>query len=207
LLALCGVVAFFLYNYLSMAASASYNPIFLLYVGAFSASFFALVVAVRAAMQYDLAQRILPSFPYRSLIAFFLVSGVALTAIWLEPIVTGLVQGTYPDLLMHYTTVVTWALDLALIAPLLFVAAGLLWRRDPLGYVVTAVLLGVVSLLGPAIIGMTIGQVLAGWAFTTQEIVVFIVSFLVMSALGIYLLVRMLRGIDDGSQSAWNAVA
>jgi hypothetical protein len=51
-----------------------------------------------------------------------------------------------------YTTMVTYALDLAIITPATIICAFLIMRSDPLGYVIASPLLTLVVLLVPQII-------------------------------------------------------
>jgi len=72
-LLLVGVLAYFLYNYGSMASGAAYNSLFLVYVALFSASLFGLVLS-------------LTSFDVQALPAHFLAGlprrGIAIEAEW-----------------------------------------------------------------------------------------------------------------------------
>ncbi|HEY0705532.1 MAG TPA: hypothetical protein VGG33_01975, partial [Polyangia bacterium] len=125
-LLLSGVLTYFLYVYASMALSAAYNRLFLLYVALLSASFFALVLvlfAIRttAPLVIDLATNL----PRRVTAGFFTAAGLITFVVWTVPIVVSLLEGRPPAFLDHYTTPVTFALDLGLIVPACFVVAGL----------------------------------------------------------------------------------
>jgi hypothetical protein len=138
-LLLAGALTFFLYVYATNAVSVAFNPLFLLYVALFSLSFFAWYLMM-AAIQ-PLAAVFPAAMPYRGIAVFLFVCGLLTSFVWLEPIVTALLQGTPPALLGHATTMVTEAIDLALVVPGCFVAGVLLFRRDPRGVGVAVPLL------------------------------------------------------------------
>jgi hypothetical protein len=98
-------------------------------------------------------------------------------------------------LLDVYTTFVTYALDLGILAPAAAYAGLLVRRRDPLGYLVAAPLLVTVVLLLPTIALSTALQAAAGITFTVPEVVGPIAGFGVLGAIGARLLVRLLRAV------------
>jgi len=190
-LLLTGAITFFLYVYATNAMSVAYNELFLLYVAIFSFSFFAWCLMMTAiqpvAVQFPL------SLPYRGIAVFLLICGLLTSYVWLEPIMSALLRGTYPALLEHNTTMVTEALDLALIVPSSFLAGVLLWRRDPRGVGVAVPLLVLLLLIGPAVAAMTWFQLADGISFTVPQIVGPIGGFLVLSVIDIWVLTIVLR--------------
>jgi hypothetical protein len=117
--------------------------------------------------------------------------------VWLQPLVTALLQGTPPDLLDTYTTPVTSALDLAVITPAAALAGLLVHRRDPLGYLLAAPLLVTVVLLLPTIALSTLLQAEAGISFTTAQVVGPIGGFCLLGGTGAWLLARLLRAVPS----------
>jgi hypothetical protein len=100
-----GIIAYFLYLYLSMALAAAYNPLFLLYVALFSASFFALVVAMTSPdLRRLTTPEALAGAPRRGPALYLLVAGAVTLVVWLAPVVSALLGGQPPALLDHYTT-------------------------------------------------------------------------------------------------------
>ena len=190
-LLLTGAMTFFLYVYATNAMSVAYNQLFLLYVAIFSLSFFAWFLAFTGIQ--PLAERFSTHLPFRGIATFLLVCAALTSYVWLEPIVTALASGTHPALLGHNTTMVTEALDLALIVPGCLVAAVLLWRRDRRGLVVAMPLLVLLLLIGPSIAAMTYFQVADGIVFTVPQIVGPIGGFLVVGLIDIWVLAIVLR--------------
>ncbi len=193
-LLLVGALTYFLYVYASRSFANAYNGLFLVYVALFSASLFALVVAVRS-----LDVRLLASSAaerrHRGVSIFLVVCAVVTAIVWLTPMVASLAEGERPKLLDTYTTTITEALDLGVIVPTLLVATYLLSRRSPLGYVLAAALLVLLVLIAVMIAVQTAFQVAADVSFTTGEIVGPISGFLILALVALYLLARLLRDL------------
>jgi hypothetical protein len=191
-----GILAYFLYVYLTYAVGVAYNELFLVYVAIFSASFFAFVLAMLSFDLEALAGRLSPTVSRRGPAAFMFFAALLTTFVWLEPIVTGLTSGAAPVLLDSYSTFVTYALDLAVITPTLVLSGYLILRRQTLGYLLTFPTLVILIMLFPAISAQTAFQVTAGVQFTTPEIVGPIGGFLVASLGAVWVLVNVLRGFS-----------
>jgi hypothetical protein len=196
---LAGALAYFLYVYASMALGAAYNWLFLVYVALLSTSLFAFVGAVAAR---DLRFTAAP--PRLAPAIFMLVCGLVTAFVWLGPLVVAALERRPPDRLDGYTTMVTYALDLAIVAPATWLSAALILRRRSLGYVLAFALTTVLVLLGPVIAVSTYNQVSAGIAFGPGEIAGPVVGFLVLGAAGLCVMASILRvvGDDDGGTPA-----
>src|SRR5438067_8539597 len=141
-LLLTGVLAYFLYNYGSMAVGAAYNNLFLVYVAIFSASLFGLVLAFTSFDVQGLPAHFSKGLPRRGIGIFLAVSGVILVLVWLVlSLVPALLLGKAPPEVASYTTFITGAMDEGIVAPALIVAGVLLLRRAPTGYLLAPMLL------------------------------------------------------------------
>jgi hypothetical protein len=192
-LLLAGILTYFLYVYASMALGATYNNFFLIYVALFSASLFALALTLRSVRNDSVEAAFKGGAPRRSLAVYMLASGLVTLVVWLAPLVSALVQGEVPAILDHYTTPVTFALDLAIILPLALTAAALLRRSDTRGYLVAFPLLFLIAMLMPAIIASTISQISAGVEFSTGEIVGPISGFVTLGLIAVWFIFALLR--------------
>lgn len=195
-LLLTGMLSYFSYVYATMALNAAYNSLFLVYVALFSASFFALLLALRSIDSQALAARFSPTLPRRGPAAFLFAGGLLTLVVWLSPLLDALRQGVAPALLETYSTPVTFALDLAIVTPATFVVGGLILRRAPLGYCLAFPILGLILMLGPTITAATVNQVRAGIQFTTAEAAGPIGGFGLLGLLAIWVTVALLRNID-----------
>lgn len=133
-LMLTGALAWFLYiySYATMAVGAAFNQLFLVYVAPFSASLWAFMIAIRDIDITRLARE-LSRLPRRGPAVLMLASGAATAAIWLGPILAAQLAGDQSPRLDGYTTAVTTAIDVAVIAPAAFAASLLILRRSPSG--------------------------------------------------------------------------
>jgi hypothetical protein len=117
--------------------------------------------------------------------------------LWLGPLVVAALERRPPDLLDGYTTMVTYALDLAFVAPATWVSGVLILRRRSLGYELAFALTTLLVLLGPVIAVSTYNQVSAGIEFSPGEIAGPVVGFLVLGATGFYVMASILRVVGD----------
>ncbi len=194
---LLGALMYFLYNSASLALSAAYNPLFLAYIVYFSLSLFAFILAF---MQFDLARLpalVRPEMPHRGISAFLLIVGVVLFFIWAIDPILALTQGGVPGMLDSYTTVVTYVLDMGLIAPAVILTGILLRRHEPLAYPLAAALLILNSLIGLVVIGQTILQMWMGVFLTPAQIAAFVVSFILMSLFAARMVSLLLKNIAE----------
>ena len=198
-LILTGVLAFFLYVYSSMAFGAAYNNLFLVYVALFSASFFAFVLVFTSIDLGSLPAQVLSRLPPRGPAVYLFVAGLLTLVVWLTPIIEGLIQNQPPGLMDSYTTMVTYALDLALITPCTFIAGILMLRGNTVGYKIAFGLIGIIAMLVPTIVAMTISQVSAGIVFGVGEMVGPIAGFAVLGLLAIWVAAAILRRIPDSA--------
>jgi len=194
-LLLAGILGYFLYLYASMALGAAYNKLFLLYVALFSASLFAFIKVASAVNLAVIAAQVPTELPRTGLAVFMIAAGVVTLGVWGAPLVAALIKGNPPDRLDSYTTMVTYALDLAIITPATFLCAFLVLAGEPSGYVIAAPLLTLIVLLTPQIILSTIFQKSAGVPFTTGEMIGPVAGFVILGLIAVWLLIDMLTGL------------
>jgi len=196
-LLLTGLLGYFLYLYSSMALGAAYNPIFLVYVGAFATSLFGFILSFNDAVLRVAALEGVDAVPSRGITIFMLVAGAVTLFVWGAPLVSALIQGVPPARMDSYTTMVTYALDLAVITPATFICASLLLRENPAGVVLATPLLTLIILLAPQIILSTIFQQRAGVPFTAGEMLGPVAGFVVLGVAAGWLLVRLMQEISQ----------
>lgn len=194
---LTGTLLFFLYNFGSLAIGAAYNNLFLTYILLTMAAFLGSSVML---LSFDLSA--FPKLfsvraPQRGISNFFMVSGVALFCIWLFlSIVPALLVNGVPAELGSYTTVITFVVDMGIIAPVL-VSAGVLFRRsEPLGYVLSSVLLVFIDTLGCSLLVMGIAQQIAG-LMNIGQFIGFVVSFAILTLFSLGFTVALFRSLAD----------
>ena len=192
-LMLTGLLGYFLYLYASMALGAAYNPIFVVYVATFATSLFAFILSFNDAVLRLTGLDVVEAVPRVNLVVFMVVAGAVTLFVWGAPIVTALMEGVPPDRLDSYTTMVTYALDLAVITPATFICASLIFRKKSVGIVLAVPLLTLLVMLTPQIILSTIFQQRAGVPFTVGEMVGPVAGFVLLGGIALWLLISVLR--------------
>jgi hypothetical protein len=197
---LTGMLLFFLYNFGSLGIGAAYNDLFLVYVILTLLTFLGSAGLILSFDLQSFPGHFSDRVPRRGVSIFLMISGVALFCIWLLlSIVPALLAGGVPPELASYTTIITFVIDMAIIAPIL-VSAGLLFRRgEPLGYLLTSVLLVFIDALGLSLLAMGIAQQLAG-LMNTGQFIGFVVSFAILTLFSLRFTIVLLRNIVDDSQ-------
>jgi hypothetical protein len=206
-LMLFGSLVWFLYLSTSLALGAAYNELFLVYVALMSASLFAFVLVFRSIDLHEFGMHF-SGVPQRGLAIFMMLAGVVTLVIWLEAPLLSLARGEAPPILEQSTTLITHALDLAIIFPAAVLAGWLILRGNPLGYVMSTPLLVLLALLAPMITLQTIFQVQAGVEIPLGVAIGPIGGFLVFALVAIWFVIRLLGSIpgdslaDSGTQPA-----
>lgn len=162
-----------------------------MYVALFSASLFAFANLL---VSIDL-DPVAAHLPRRGPAVFLVASGVVTIAVWMAPLVGALVEGRPPARLDASTTMVTDALDLAVLTPSMFLLAALVLRRDPLGYRIAFALLGIIVLLAPGIAASTVVQRQAGVVFTQAELLGPVGGFTVLGLAATLVAASILRRV------------
>lgn len=192
---LTGVLGYFLYVYSSMALGAAYNRLFLLYIVIFSASLFALILVFSTVDLSWIASRIPVGLPRIGLAIFMFAAGLVTLVVWGAPLVAAMLIDVAPDKMDSYTTMVTYALDLAIITPATFLCALLTLRGNPLGYVIASPLLTLIILLAPQIILSTIFQKGAGVSFSKGEVIGPVAGFVILGMIATWLMAAILKAV------------
>lgn len=200
-LLLVGVLGYLLYIAASIVLGAAYNNLFLLYVALFSACLFAFILAFTAIDVQALAARMKSGVPHLGIAILMFFSGAALLFAWLSDIIPALLQGVVPAI-DSYTTEVTYAIDLGIIAPLAFLTGVLILRRAPISYLLSALMLEVLTIVGLMVSLQTVFQLQAGIALTPPQIIGKAASFMLLALFAIWLTVRLYQSIGDAKPAA-----
>jgi hypothetical protein len=196
-LLLSGALAYFLYNYGSVAFGAMYNNLFLVYVAIFSASLFGLILVLTSFDASTLPACFSARLPGRGISLFLIVSGVILMLVWIVlSIIPALLQGTAPLEVAFYTTFTTAVIDIAIVAPALIVSGMLLRRRDPIGYLLAPMLLVFTVTLGLNLTAAGIAQ-LATDVISVGQALGFTVPFVILTLIAIGLTVSVFRNFSE----------
>jgi hypothetical protein len=183
-LAWTGTVFFFLYTYASQSFLTVYNPLFLVYVAAFSLSLYAFAASV---LTLDVRQvkESLAGAPVKTAAGFMFFIGIVILLMWSALIVLPLMRGERPEALETYTTLVIQALDLGVIAPMAFITGTLLLKRDAWGYALASMVLIKGITLGTGVLSLVLFMAMDGIEIFIPQVIAFIVLTLGALALAL----------------------
>jgi hypothetical protein len=196
---LTSMFMFLLYTYGSLALGAAYSSMFLVYILLTMVTFIGTVMLLMSFDRQAFAPLVSDRLPRRGISIFLIVSGTALFCIWLFlSILPGLLSGDVPAEVASYTTIITFVVDMAIIAPSLVICGILLQRRKPLGYVLSSVMLVFIDVLGMSLLTMGIGQEIAG-LMNIGQFIGFVVSFAILTFFSLGFTVAFFRNISENA--------
>ncbi|MFC6861891.1 hypothetical protein ACFQGE_00285 [Halomicroarcula sp. GCM10025817] len=191
-----GVTGYLLYTYASYAFMTAFNELYLVYTTLLWLTLFTFVGGM---VRLDAARlkRELRGLSVRPYVRFQLLLAGLVAALWLSEILPATLAGTTPASIADpgLPTSVIYSLDLGVVVPAFALAASLLWRRHPLGYAFTSVLLVKIATLGGAVLAMIVYMVRDGQVVPVPQIVI----FGTLTAVSLGLIARFLAAIDPGS--------
>ena len=193
-LVVTGALVYFLYVSTSVAVGAAFNPAFLIYVVAFGASLWGFILSIGSVDRTRLTS-VLSELPRRAPAVLMIVSGVVTAVIWAGPVLVAQFAGTAPPRMDGYTTLVTVAIDCAVIAPAAIASGVLIWRRRSWGYLMAVPLLILLALMAPLIAAQTVSQLSAGAVLTAGQIVGPVGGFVVLALAAVVVLWSLLRRV------------
>ncbi|MBT2654866.1 hypothetical protein J7E81_06320 [Bacillus sp. ISL-18] len=194
-LLLTGTLGYFLYTYSSYSFLSMYNSMFLVYIIIMSASFFGFILAMMSFDIPKLPQIFNETLPVTFISGFLFVVSSVFCLMWLGKVVPGVIHGSQPVGLEHYTTLIIQALDLGFVIPVGFIAAILLMKRRPFGYLLAAVITFKDVTLVTALSAMVIRLVAIG----VQISLVFICIVLLINIVFLYTMVLILKNVKEVS--------
>jgi hypothetical protein len=138
-----GAVGYMLYNYIFYLYGAAFNVFFLVYVALVALSLYALVLGMWRLDADRVSRGFLAGTPVKGIAGLMLLIPLVMGGIEVQRAVAFLFTGQVPTDIVQtgHPTGVVYATDLALLMPAIAIAAILLWRRRPWGYVLAPVLM------------------------------------------------------------------
>lgn len=192
-----GVTGYLLYTYASYAFMTAFNPLYLVYVALFGLTLFTLVGGA-ARLDADRLARAVGD-RIRAYVVYALLVATMVTALWLSEILPATLSGGVPasaaDANLPVNAIHT--LDLAVVVPAFVLAAWLLARRHPVGYLLTGILLVKGTTLGASVLAMIVFMTRAGIAVPLPQVII----FAGLTLLGLTLTARFVRALPAADES------
>jgi hypothetical protein len=195
-------LAYYLYYGASLGFVVAYNNLYLIYLALFSASFFAFILSFTMFDLPTLPTRISQRLPRRGTAVFMFVAGFGTAFIWLSDVVNALSTNGVPEALGVNISLITYTLDVGIIAPAALLAGVLLLRRAPLGYLLTGILSIMLALVGAMVIGQTVMQLNIGVKLSPGQLVGKVGTWIIMGGIAVWLSIAFLRNLSNSATPA-----
>jgi hypothetical protein len=143
--------------------------------------------------------------PRRNIGIYEIVAGVILLLIWLGlSIIPALIEGKAPPEVWSYTTVITYAIDMGILAPVLIAAGVMLLHHKPLGYLLSFMLLVFTVMLGTNLLAAGTIQMLTGSklarrpaTINIEQFIRFVALFAILTLYAIWFTLTLFRNVLD----------
>lgn len=200
-LLLTSALAYYLYYSASLGFVVAYNKLYLVYLGLFSASFFAFLLSFTMFDLSNLPAHISHRLPRRGMAIFMFVAGLGTAFIWLSDVANALGANGVPEALGVNISLITYTIDVGIIAPACLLAGVQLLRRAPIGYLLTGILTIMLALIGVMVIGQTIMQLKIGVELSPGQLVGMVGTWVVMGGIAVWLAFAFLRNLSNSAMS------
>jgi len=177
-----GILAYFLYQYFEYAVFLAYGPMFPVYVGIVALSVSALGLLLGEVDIEALPSRFSGRFPRRAAIGFGIYMAVLLLGLWL-PVIARTWGETQVPQLEGGTTFVIQAFDLGILVPLGIFTAATVYRRLPVGFLLSSIVMVKGMAMGAGIAAMLIVEAAATGEVQVVPIGIFALTSVVSAAI------------------------
>ncbi|MES1026042.1 hypothetical protein ABN584_24420 [Gloeocapsa sp. BRSZ] len=136
-----GMVNYTLYNFAFYLFGTAYNRFFLIYVGLFTLSIFALIFGLVGLDVKEISQKFRAKTPVKSISTYMLFVAIALGSFWILQSLNFVFTGQVPEIIVTVdgSTNIIAALDLSMVVSVFALGGIWLWQRLPWGYVLSAI--------------------------------------------------------------------
>jgi hypothetical protein len=193
-----GALGYLVYAYGMYALAVRWNPLFLAYVALFGLSFFALAIGLIETDASQIRAGLVGRTPVRLVAAYLTLIAVLVGAMWLAEEVAALLGGTVPPSVVQFATPtnIVHVFDLGLVLPAMVLAAVMLLRDRPWGYVLAGMLLVKATTIGLWVVVMIWFSAREGFGTPAA----YTAFFLLLAAVGGLLAWRFTAASERGPQ-------
>ena len=128
---------------------------------------------------------------------FMFIVGVGMGFIWLSDVINALNANGVPQALGANISLITYTLDMGIIAPSALLAGALLLRRAPLGYLLTGILTILLTQIGVMVIGQTVMQLNIGVELSPGQMIGMVATWIVMGGIAVWFSISFLRNLSN----------
>lgn len=200
-----GALGYLVYAYGMYALGVRWNQLFLVYVALFGLSLFTLIVGLVGTDAAALRAEITLPPPVRSVAAYLIGIALLVGALWLAEEVRASVSGALPPSVMQFEapTNIVHVFDLGIVLPAFAVAAVMLLRDRPWGYVLGGMLLVKAATIGLWVVVMIWFSARAGFGAPAA----YTALFVLLTLFGAGLTWRYLYAFESRPRGARTLIA
>lgn len=193
-----GALGYLVYAYGMYALGVRWNPLFLAYVALFGLSFFALAIGLMETDASQIRAGLAGRAPVRLVTAYLTLIAVLVAAMWLAEEVAALLGGTVPASVVQFATPtnIVHVFDLGLVLPAMVLAAVMLLRDRPWGYVLAGMLVVKATTIGLWVVVMIWFSAREGFGAPAA----YTACFVLLTAMGGLLAWRFTAASERGPQ-------
>lgn len=199
-----GTLGYLAYSYLVYAVITEFNPFFLGYVALFGLATYTLVAGLLQTDPEAVKGRLEADLPVRLVVGFFVAMGALVALLWLSEAVPATITNTKPESVAEFglPANVVHVLDLGVVLPAVFITAWWLRQGRAWGYVLSGVLFVKVITISLAVLGMIAWMATHGVPVEPVQIVVFTVTTVIGTAVGMVYFRSIRAPAPAGDQDA-----
>jgi hypothetical protein len=119
--------------------------------------------------------------------------------IWLSDVINALSTKGVPEALGANISLITYTLDVGIIAPSALLAGFLMLRRTPMGTLLTAVLTMMLALIGAMVIGQTVMQLTIGVQLSIGQMIGKVGTWIILGGIAVWLSIAFLRNLSNSA--------
>ena len=188
-----GILFYFFYTYAFFMFAAQLTFLYLFHLPIFSLATIGFVVSLIDIFQPEFEISATKVWIKNVVIVYFTLMSIMISVLWLKDIFSHLtIAGYQSDMPDGEAPLIIYSLDLAIIIPLMLLAAFGYWRKKQYAYKLTAIMLVKTSTLGFALMGMSLSMFLKGISPDTFLIILWCIVGVVGMILSLFYL-RQLR--------------
>jgi hypothetical protein len=180
-----GLLGYFIYNYAFYLFGAVLNKFFLLYVALFSLSVYALILSLMRLDLTEVAEKFSERTPVKWISIFLLFISLPLAMVELGMVMDFMLTGKTPAV-----PSLIFALDLSIVVPNTAVAAILIWKRKPWGFMLTAMMLVKAFTYG---LGLSISTIIVALKADMDPLLPFYLFITVGGMVFLYIFLKTMR--------------
>ena len=175
------------YIYALAVMGNAFNGLFLVWIALITVGLFGLSLTVERIDITSLPDKLATNFPRKLLSLYVIALGAILLFQYVGEVITAYSTGNPPASLDHYTTLELAALELSIMVPLHLVGGILLWKKRPLGYLISIILAFAAAMV---FIALSLSLLLFQYNFGQGKVLdTVITTFIALVACGISLVV------------------